>query len=241
VLIDQEGWHVRRIQGSNCYSAPAAETFSTASTATLREHVSLIDRDLIDAGINVNYAPVCDLLSAGGRSYIGSRSFGSHFPTAAALAAAWTKQAAADGIIAVLKHCPGHGATLEDSHNELPVVEKPLAELRDEDFAVFRDGIDSFWIMTAHVFYPAVDGESCATASPTIIRMIRSEWGFRGKIVTDCIQMNALKGQLWERAVAALRGGCDFVLSSSTESDVNAEIAQKVREYIASKRIPGMT
>jgi beta-glucosidase len=241
VLIDQEGGLVQRLQGANCYSAPAAATFCSA--AAVRAHVSLIDRDLIGAGINVNCAPVCDLLPADRPSYIGSRSFGSDRPAVASLAAAWTRQAAADGIVAVLKHCPGHGATAQDSHERLPVVEKPLAALREQDFGVFRDvigdcyrdGIDAFWIMTAHIVYPAIDALRCATQSPTVIRMIRDEWGFRGKIITDCIKMNALQGQLWERAVASLRAGCDFVLYTSGDFDVNAEIAQKVREYIASK------
>jgi beta-N-acetylhexosaminidase len=244
VLIDQEGGPVQRLQRRNCYLAPAAGTFSTASTDALRTHVSLIDRDLIDASIDVNCAPVCDLLPVQDPSYIGSRSFGSDRATVASLAAAWTKQAAADGIISVLKHCPGHGATAEDSHKGLPTVRKSLAALRDEDFGVFRDvigecyrdGVDSFWIMTAHILYPAVDAENCATLSPMIIRMIRDEWGFRGKIITDCVRMKALKGELWEKVLASLRAGCDFALCSSAGFELNAEIAQKVREYVASKR-----
>jgi beta-N-acetylhexosaminidase len=253
ILIDQEGGGVQHLRGPNCYRAPAPGTFAEGMTESnseekceaLRQNVCSIDGDLRELGFDVNCAPVCDLLFDGVHSFIGNRSFGTDPDVVRSLAVSWVKQAAVDGMVSVLKHCPGHGSAVSDSHRGLPRVEKSLADLRRNDFKIFKDvirtlyddgiGEDSFWVMTAHILYAAIDPVHCATQSPEIIRMIREQFGFRGKIVSDCIMMKALQGELWERAIAALEAGCDYVICVNGDCERKRIIAEKVTEYLAEK------
>jgi beta-N-acetylhexosaminidase len=253
ILIDQEGGRIQHLHGANCYRAPAPGTFSAGATeenleekcAILRQNVCSIDGDLRELGFDVNCAPICDLLFEGIPSFIGDRSFGTNPDLVHSLAVDWVKQAPADGIISVLKHCPGHGSAVGDSHRALPRVEKSLPDLMGSDFKIFKDVIhtlyeddisgDSFWVMTAHILYPAIDSEHCATQSPKIIRMIREDFGFRGKIVSDCIMMKALRGKLEERAIAALGAGCDYVICVNHDLEQKKIIAEKVTDYLASR------
>jgi beta-glucosidase len=253
ILIDQEGGRVQRLQGTNCYRAPAPGTFAKDVTEEnleekremLRQNVRAIDSNLLECGFDVNCAPVCDLLFEGIPSFIGNRSFGTNPNIVRSFAVNWVEQAAADGIISVLKHCPGHGSAVGDSHRELPRVEKSLFDLEESDFKIFKDVIrrlyddgineDLFWLMTAHVLYPAIDPDHCATQSRTIIRMMRENFGFQGKIVSDCICMQALGGELWERAITTLEAGCDYVICVNYDLEVKRVIAEKVIEYLDSR------
>jgi beta-glucosidase-like glycosyl hydrolase len=254
ILIDQEGGRVQHLRGTNCYRASAPGTFAEGVTEeileekreALRQNVRAIDGDLVELGFDVNCAPLCDLLSEGIPSFIGDRSFGINPRVVCDLAREWVKQAAADGIISVLKHCPGHGSAVGDSHKALPRVEKSLPDLEGSDFKIFGevirtlyedDGIDedSFWVMTAHVLYPAIDPDHCATQSQKINRMIRDRFGHRGKIVSDCVMMQALEGEPWKRAIGALEAGCDYVICVNHDLEQKKIIAEKVTEYLAAK------
>ncbi|MDR2813011.1 MAG: hypothetical protein LBB05_04495 [Puniceicoccales bacterium] len=253
ILIDQEGGRIQHLRGANCYRASAPGTFSAGAMeenleekcALLRQNVCSIDDDLRELGFDVNCAPVCDLLFGDIPSFIGDRSFGTNPNVVHSFAVDWVKQATADGIISVLKHCPGHGSAVGDSHRVLPRVEKSLPDLMRSDFKIFKDVIrtlcdddlsdEFFWVMTAHILYPAIDPDYCATQSPKIIRMIREDFGFRGKIVSDCIMMEALQGAPWERAIAALEAGCDYIICVNHDLEQKKIIAEKVTEYLASK------
>jgi beta-N-acetylhexosaminidase len=162
-----------------------------------------------------------------------------------AFAVEWVRQAARDGIVSVLKHCPGHGSTEVDTHAARPTVRKPRAELERTDFAVFRDAIRAlarelppgqFWVMMGHIVFADIDPENPASQSERIIRIVRDDFGFAGTIVTDCIRMNALGGELWERAVAALRAGCDYVLCLTADLPQKRMISQKVAEYLRAQK-----
>jgi beta-N-acetylhexosaminidase len=252
ILVDQEGGRVQHLKGAGSYVAPAPRTFAegvsggnfAAKCEALRQNVQAIDGDLRRVGINVNCAPVCDLLFDDVPSFIGDRSFGTNPDVVQKFAITWAEQAARDGIIPVLKHCPGHGSTAVDTHLNLPTISKSFANLEQSDFKIFKTVIgaleetiseDNFWVMTAHIVYLAIDADHCATQSPAVIRMIREQFGFRGKIVTDCICMKALEGEWWERAVASLGAGCDYVLCCSADLKKKEEIAEKVRKYLAAK------
>ncbi|MDM7255373.1 MAG: glycoside hydrolase family 3 N-terminal domain-containing protein, partial [Paracoccus sp. (in: a-proteobacteria)] len=111
----------------------------------------------------------------------------------------------------VMKHMPGHGRAIADSHHNLPRVSAPANDLRGSDFAAFAALRDLPMGMTSHIVYGALDNAP-ATASARMIGLIRDEIGFDGLLMTDDISMNALSGTLAQRSAAAIAAGCDVVL-----------------------------
>jgi beta-N-acetylhexosaminidase len=142
-------------------------------------------------------------------------------------------QAAADGLKAggmlpVMKHMPGHGRGMVDSHHELPVVDVPLDELDAHDFVPFRALNRELMAMSAHLVFNAVDRERPATTSPKVIEeIIRGRIGFDGLLMSDDSSMNALKGTLGQRAANIVAGGCDIVLHCN---GVMGEMLEVVKE-----------
>jgi beta-N-acetylhexosaminidase len=111
-----------------------------------------------------------------------------------------------------MKHLPGHGRAVVDSHLHLPRVTAPLEELDDTDFAPFAALADLPMAMTAHIVFDAVDPDRPATASPGMITLIRDRIGFDGLLMTDDLSMEALSGTLGDRAAAGIAAGCDIAL-----------------------------
>ncbi len=216
VLIDQEGGRVARLGPPYWRVAPAAERFSRVSGAeeageAVRLNARLIAADLHDLGITVNCLPVLDVLTPG--AYIAERSFGGEPAKVASLGLAAAEGLLAGGVLPVVKHMPGMGRAVADSHVSLPEVEAPLDELERVDFAPFRALRHMPWGMTAHVVYRAVDGSAPATTSAAVIGgVIRGSIGFQGLLLSDDLSMKALTGGIAERATAALRAGCDVAL-----------------------------
>jgi beta-N-acetylhexosaminidase len=121
------------------------------------------------------------------------------------------------GVVGVVKHMPGHGRAMADSHKELPVVEASEAELA-EDVAPFASLRDAPMGMTAHVIYTAWDAARCASLSPVVIGdVIRGRIGFDGLLMSDDLGMNALAGDFADRAAGVIAAGCDVALHCSGE------------------------
>ncbi|MGH6980920.1 MAG: glycoside hydrolase family 3 N-terminal domain-containing protein, partial [Stellaceae bacterium] len=130
-------------------------------------------------------------------------------------------------ILPVIKHIPGHGRATVDSHDALPHVDTPRAELTRTDFAPFRALHEMPWAMTAHVVYEAIDPDMPATLSPRVVAdVIRGEIGFDGVLVSDDLSMGALKGSLSERAESAMAAGCDVALHCNGKIDEMIEVAK---------------
>lgn len=235
VLIDQEGGRVQRIKPPILQAYPNAgilgEIYERDRGAGLRA-AWLMSRlhafDLMKFGINVDCLPVLDVPVEGASNVIGNRAYG-YTPTMVAEMG----QAAADGLKAggmlpVMKHMPGHGRGMVDSHHELPVVDVPLDELDAHDFVPFRALNRELMAMSAHLVFNAVDRERPATTSPKVIEeIIRGRIGFDGLLMSDDSSMNALKGTLGERAANIVAGGCDIVLHCN---GVMGEMLQVVKE-----------
>ncbi len=112
-----------------------------------------------------------------------------------------------------MKHIPGHGRAMADSHLALPVVDTPLAELEAHDFASFRALRHIPMAMTAHVVFTAIDPSAPVTMSKkAIAEVIRGDIGFDGLLMSDDLSMRALSGTLGERARASFEAGCDLAL-----------------------------
>lgn len=131
----------------------------------------------------------------------------------------------AGGVVPVMKHIPGHGASTMDTHFDLPSIGDDLAELDARDFAPFRALSDLAMGMTAHLVFNALDDKP-ATQSPVVIDMIRREIGFDGLLMTDDISMQALSGTLGERSAASLQAGCDVVLHCNDTFTERVEVAE---------------
>jgi beta-N-acetylhexosaminidase len=126
----------------------------------------------------------------------------------------------------MIKHVPGHGRAMADSHKELPCVDLPREQLELTDFAPFKGLADMPLAMTAHILFPQIDAERPATTSPTIIKeIVRGYIGFEGLIVSDDVTMAALSGGNREKAKATRSAGCDIVLHCYAELAQMREIA----------------
>lgn len=231
VLIDQEGGRVARLRGPHWRDwgdagAMVAALPDDAAAEALFLRYRLIAAELADLGIDVNCAPVLDVLQPGADPVIGERAYGATPGRVARLGRAVCDGLAAGGVSPVIKHIPGHGRAGCDSHKALPVVDAPRADLEACDFAPFRALSDAPMAMTAHVVYAALDPAHCATLSATVIDLIRNDLGFRGLLMTDDLSMGALSGDMAARAQAALAAGCDVVLHCNGDAAEMAAVAE---------------
>ena len=235
VLIDQEGGRVARLRPPHWRAAPPAGRIGAlygrdeaAGLEAAHLNARLLADELHDLGIDVDCAPVLDLLLPGAHDIIGDRAFGADPDAVAALGRAACEGFMSGGVMPVIKHVPGHGRALQDSHKALPIVATGLDELDRTDFAPFRALSDMPAAMTAHVVYSAIDPDAAATVSPTAIDdIIRKRIGFGGLLISDDLSMEALQGSLGSRAAAARRAGCDIVLHCN---GVMGEMQQVVAE-----------
>ena len=238
VLIDQEGGRVARLKPPHWPEFPSAiryaELYADDADKGLEAAAlggRLIAHELAALDITVDCAPVLDVPQPGADPIIGDRAFGHDIDTISVLAKAFMDGLMKGGVAPVIKHIPGHGRALVDSHKDLPVVDAPLDQLQSIDFPPFRALHMAPWAMTAHVVYTALDGDAPATHSATVIEnVIRKELGFQGLVVSDDLSMKALSGGFADRARACLDAGCDVALHCNGDLAEMTEVAQGVSE-----------
>ena len=227
ILIDQEGGRVARLQPPHWRIYPPGRAYGelvandplTAREIT-RLGARLMAHDLHVLGINVDCAPVLDVPDPKGHEIIGDRAYGDTPEQVATLGRAAAEGLLAGGVLPIIKHIPGHGRALSDSHLELPVVKAKLLELEIRDFAPFRVLSDMPMAMTAHVVYAAIDRKNPATTSKKVIKqVIRGSMGFDGLLMSDDLSMKALTGDFKQRAKDSLSAGCDVVLHCNGDMD----------------------
>lgn len=236
VLIDQEGGRVQRLRPPHWRNAPPGAAFAALAARDLelaRQAVRLNNRliaaELADLGIDVDCTPVLDVPVPGAHDVIGDRAYGADPAVIAELGRAVCDGMLDGGVIPIVKHIPGHGRAMVDSHKDLPRVATPLDELRRSDFAPFKALADAPWAMTAHVVYEAIDPTAPATTSPAAINLIRGELGFQGLLLSDDLSMQALSGDFGERTRAALSAGCDVALHCNGDMAEMTAIAAAAR------------
>jgi beta-N-acetylhexosaminidase len=231
MLIDQEGGRVARLRSPYWETPPPAQHYAQlteiegldAAKEAAYAGSAAIARSLVALGINVNCAPMCDVRFADSHEIIGDRAYGAQPTQVIALAESVAQGLLDHGVLPVIKHIPGHGRALVDSHESLPIVEASRAEL-EVDFAPFKALAHLPLAMTAHIIYTALDAHLPATLSPTVIRVIREEIGFHGLLMSDDVCMKALHAPMGTLAVDALRAGCDAVLHCNGAFDEMQEI-----------------
>lgn len=232
VLIDQEGGRVRRMKEPEWRPHPAAAAYgkvvcSDEERARLvREGARLIAHDLIEVGINVDCMPVLDVPVEGANEVIGSRAYSMRPGKVAILGRAACEGLLAGGVLPVIKHIPGHGRAIADSHLALPVVSTSRAELEVTDFAPFRALADMPMAMSAHVVYSDIDAGRPATVSPKVVsEVIRDFIGFDGLIMSDDLSMKALGGSFTEKTQALFAAGLDLALYCWSDLKEAEEVA----------------
>jgi beta-N-acetylhexosaminidase len=235
ILIDQEGGRVARMRPPVWPAFPAAERFALLYDAAplsaieaARSNSRALALMLRSCGINVNCLPLLDVRQEGATDIIGDRALGSEPMQVAALGRAVLDGMASAGVVGVVKHMPGHGRALVDSHKELPVVTASAEEL-DFDLEPFERVAGAPMGMTAHVVYTAWDPDRPASLSPTVIGdIIRGRIGFSGWLMSDDIGMEALAGDFASRAAGVVAAGCDVALHCSGDMGEMVAVASAV-------------
>ncbi len=227
IAVDQEGGRVQRFREGFTALPPAAwygalyRENPGRARLVCEKAAWLMATELRAAGVDFSFAPVLDV-DVGVSTVIGDRAFADRSGVVADLGQAWMRGCHAAGTAVVGKHFPGHGGVRADSHLELPVDARPLADLLMDDLFPFERliGAGMEGIMPAHVRYPQVD-ENPAGFSPRWLRdVLRRRLGFQGVIFSDDLSMQGAcaAGGYGERAHAALGAGCDMVLACNNRA-----------------------
>jgi beta-N-acetylhexosaminidase len=232
ILIDQEGGRVQRLGLPHWRTYPPALRFGQTrlpldrQAKLVRAAARIMAHDLRELGITVDCLPVLDVPVPGSHSVIGDRAYGDRPETVATLGRAAAEGLLDGHVLPVMKHVPGHGRAMADSHMELPIVTVPVEALRQSDFAPFKANADLPAAMTAHVVYEALDPERPATLSPLVVEtIIRHEIGFDGLLISDDLSMRALKGSFRDRAEGLFAAGVDIALHCNGDLQEARDVA----------------
>ncbi len=214
--IDMEGGRVQRLKAPFTVW-PAMKNIGELDSPSLGfKFGEAMGNELRSIGINVDFAPCVDVLTNPSNEIIGDRAFSTDSEMVAKLSSSVVRGFIKSGIIPCSKHFPGHGNTLLDSHEELPVEEKTLEELSQVELPPFKRSFRARLdlVMTAHILYPKIDPDWPATMSEIIIKKIaREQLGYRNLVISDDLEMKALSQWTQEEiSVQSLKAGCNILL-----------------------------
>jgi beta-N-acetylhexosaminidase len=239
VATDEEGGDVTRLEVAEGSSFPGNFALGAVDDPALTRRVAAaIGGELAAVGIDLDLAPVADVLVDPASPIVGVRSFGSAPQLVARQVAAFVEGLQSVGVAACAKHFPGHGETVADSHLELPSSDVSLDVLRERALPPFAAAIEAGVraVMTAHIRF-SVFGDEPATWNSTAIELLRTELGFEGVVMTDALEMQGAGGpeQIHRSAVRALAAGADALclgadLTPEQVEGVHAAIVAAVRE-----------
>ena len=169
-----------------------------------------------------------DVIRKNTNKIIGSRSFSNDIKTVKQLGKLTLKYLHQKKIAGIIKHIPGHGAALVDSHKKLPKVKLHLKKLNQIDFYPFKLS-NAKLAMTAHILYTKIDNRNSATHSKKIIKeIIRKKIGFKGILISDDISMKALKFDLITNATKSIEAGCNLVLYCAGKTSDNFKLIKSL-------------
>jgi beta-N-acetylhexosaminidase len=260
VLIDQEGGRVARLRPPHWRKAPPGRVLGElyarnreTGLEAARLNSRLLALDVASVGCDVDCLPVLDIALPGAHSVIGDRAYAEQPEAVAAIGRAAAEGLMAEGVMPVIKHIPGHGRAMVDSHHTAPTVTESRDTLERTDFLPFKLLSDLPWAMTAHVVYEAVDPDAVLTVSARGVKeVVRGHIGFDGLLLSDDLSMQALGGTLGGRAAKVLAAGCDIALHCNGEWPEMVEVATNTgpmtreavrrfedgRRYVARHRSP---
>lgn len=223
IAVDEEGGEVSRLGGNAdmgiTHFPPMREVADGENAlVTVSEIGGVLGRELKELGFNVDFAPVADVLVDVNNTEIGNRSFGTEPQAVAALVSTFTSSMENEGVSSVLKHFPGHGSTVSDSHKGYSQSVRTLEELRCTEFVPFKAGIDAGadFVLVSHMSLPRITDDTvpASLSDYVITNLLRGELGYDGIVITDALNMGAITEEFscGEAAVAAIKAGVDILL-----------------------------
>lgn len=238
--IDQEGGRIAHLKDGFAQFPGNGALGKIGSESAAYLTGRAIGQDLYDCGITVNFAPVIDVNSNPKNPIIGNRSFGDTPEVVGKLGRAMIKGFHDSGVHACVKHFPGHGDVVVDSHLALPVVSKSRKELDTTELAPFAQLLPEVsMVMSAHILFPQVDPMHCSSVSSVWMkRVLRTDLKFTGIAITDSLQMKgvlAQTGSIEEAAIQAFEAGNDMILLAGdfrTDNEALIEEAFSVRSAL---------
>ena len=239
ISVDEEGGRVARLMNTvGTTKLGSMYSYRAQGTQGAHDNAQTIARDIAAYGFNTDFAPVADVWTNKRSNAIGDRAYSDDYDEAAELVAAAVKGFHDGGVICCLKHFPGHGSTKTDSHDGAATVDKTLPQLRQEDLKPFVSGIaaGADMVMVGHLTVPTMDDAPASVSHKIVTNLLRYDLGFRGVIVTDGLQMQALAQYTdGEKAVLALAAGNDMLLEISDVSGTVAAIEKALADGTLSR------
>ena len=226
LAVDQEGGRVQRLKDGFTRLPPMLllgqhwQLHEQEALALAKETGWLMATEVLACGFDISFAPVLDL-HTGRSEVIGNRAFAAETDTLVALASAFMDGMHEAGMATTGKHFPGHGSVEADSHLALPVDERPLSQIREQDLIPFQRCIKQLdAVMPAHVIYSQADAHCAGFSRFWLQTVLRGELGFDGVIFSDDLVMEAAAaaGGMPQRVEQALRAGCDMLLVCNNRS-----------------------
>ena len=234
ISVDEEGGRVARLMNTvGTTKFGSMYSYRAQGTQGAHDNAQTIARDIAAYGFNTDFAPVADVWTNKRSNAIGDRAYSDDYDEAAELVAAAVKGFHDGGVICCLKHFPGHGSTATDSHDGAATVDKTLPQLRQEDLKPFVSGIaaGADMVMVGHLTVPTMDDAPASVSRKIVTNLLRYDLGFRGVIVTDGLQMQALAQYTdGEKAVLALAAGNDMLLEISDVPGTAAAIEKALAD-----------
>lgn len=245
ICTDEEGGDVTRLAHATGSPYPGNAALGAVDDTDLTREVHLsLGTELATAGINLDFAPVADINATSANPVIGVRSFGADTALVARHTAAAVRGLQSAGVAACVKHFPGHGATRQDSHHELPTVDIDLDLLWRRELVPFGAAIQAGTqaIMTAHLRVPALTGDAPATLSAAALTgVLRERLGFTGVVVSDALEMRAISDTVGiaEGAVRSLAAGADLLcLGAAQRPEVVSAVQDAIIAAVRDGRLP---
>lgn len=196
ISIDQEGGRVNRMPSEILNLKSANKLSNTGNIEIVKESAKIISEMLTKTGINMNYSPVLDIKNFKAKHAIGDRCYGENKEDVSKYGIEFMKELSKGGVLPVVKHFPGHGATTKDSHFILPIVKKAKEELENEDIEPFKEAIKNEVdaIMVGHILVKDIDKKYPASLSKKILQeYLVGVLKFKGLIITDDLKMLAIR------------------------------------------------
>ena len=245
ILIDQEGGRVSRInkiidlslfsQGffGKMYSTKSKKYFYTS----YKIYIDAISQIFNYVGININTVPVLDLRRIKSHNIIGDRSYSSNKKLVTKIGDICIEKFHKNRIATIIKHIPGHGLAISDSHKKLPIIYKNIEYLIRNDFQTFKNK-KSLIAMTGHLLFKKIDRNETVTHSKKMINLIRNKIGFKNILITDDLSMKALKYSLEENVKKSFLAGCNLALHCNgnlKQMLIVAKNSPKINNFILKK------